>query len=133
MRVPVLSLQRTSIPAISSIAVILLVIAPCQWENEINFLVNQKNIIMISINLLSTMLFTHLLRETVRTDSQCYRQNRWHGNRNASNQENEKIVDSAPVRAVLNREHDYYFKYHPHSNGANAEVPDGGEHLQNMH
>ena len=29
VRVPVLSLQRTSIPAISSIAVILLVIAPC--------------------------------------------------------------------------------------------------------
>ncbi|WVZ14202.1 hypothetical protein V8G54_011768 [Vigna mungo] len=35
VRVPVLSLHRTSIPAISSMAVILLVIAPCSeslWE-----------------------------------------------------------------------------------------------------
>lgn len=33
VRVPVLSLQRTSIPAISSIAVILFVMAPC-WDSR---------------------------------------------------------------------------------------------------
>nr|GMD74280.1 Similarity to tr [Ipomoea batatas] len=68
-----------------------------------------------------------LLGQLVGSNSHCDRQNSGHGNRDATDQEHEQIVNSIPVLPVLNWVHHNNLGYHAHSNGAYTEVPNGSE------
>ena len=73
---------------------------------------------------------THLLRETVGTNCHGDGQDGRHGNRNASNKENQQIINTCSVLPVLYWEHDQDLHQHSECNWADAEVPNRLQNLQ---
>lgn len=87
VKVPVLSLQSTSIPAISSIAVILFVMAPCTkfpLFYKFDYCLDFKSIVCFIITIKCS--FINLLRQAMRTDGHSYRKNCWHSNWDATDE-----------------------------------------------
>lgn len=115
VKVPVLSLHRTSIPAISSMAVIRFVIAPWinktgRWFQLGGDLLEPKKL-NVRLRTHSRSIQLYLLRQSVWTDSHSDWQDCRHGDRNSSDKKHEQVIDTLPVFPLLNREHDDDF-YH---------------------
>jgi hypothetical protein len=66
----------------------------------------------------------------MRTYCKCDRQNSRHRDWYPSDQKNKHIVDSVPVRSVLDREHDDNLNDHPHRDGADTEVAYASKNLK---
>jgi hypothetical protein len=70
-----------------------------------------------------------LLRQAVGTDGHGDREHGGHGDGDAADEQDEEVVDAVAVRAVLDRVHDNDLDQHAGSDGDDAEVADGREHL----
>uniref|UniRef100_J3L015 Uncharacterized protein n=1 Tax=Oryza brachyantha TaxID=4533 RepID=J3L015_ORYBR len=70
-----------------------------------------------------------LLGQAVRPDRHGDRQHGGHRDGDAADEEDEQVVDTIAVEAVLDGVHDDHLDDHPDGNGGDAEVADGAEHL----
>lgn len=68
----------------------------------------------------------------MRPDGHRHRENRGHRNGYATDEKNQKIVDTFPIFSMLNRKHDDDFNQKAYGDGHNAEVSNRREHLQGV-
>jgi hypothetical protein len=100
-------------PAISSIAVILLVIAP---YTSVQIFIILKSHIENQTSNFSRCTSAYLLSQAVRSNCHSHRKDSGHGDWNSSNQKHQQIVNSRSVSPVLDSVHDDKLHGHSHSN-----------------
>ena len=66
----------------------------------------------------------------MRSDGHRYGKNGGHGNRDSSDKEHEKIIDSRPILTILDREHYDNLDHHSDGNRTNAEIPNCRQDLK---
>lgn len=72
---------------------------------------------------------TYLLGQAVGANGHGHRQHCWHGDRNASDEQNKQVVDSITVTSLLDGEHDDQLHNNSDEDGDDAETSNARQHL----